>query len=160
GITVLPETFALRKLADKNIRLNDPKIRIKKLEVSNAIGEDCVAYADPNMVDVIMRNLLSNSVKFCRPGDAITLGCGTDGDMTTFFVTDTGPGMNETQRRHIFSLEEVTSSQASEKSHHIGLVLCRDMAERNGGHVRIESEAGKGTTIFVTLPNKPQANDA
>ncbi|UMY67141.1 MULTISPECIES: tetratricopeptide repeat-containing sensor histidine kinase [unclassified Flavobacterium] len=160
GITVRPETFALRKLADKNIRLNDPKIRIKKLEVENAISEDCMAYADPNMVDVIMRNLLSNSVKFCRPGDAITLGCGTDGDTTTFFVTDTGPGMNETQRRHIFSLEEVTSSQASEKSHHIGLVLCRDMAERNGGCVRIESETGKGTTIFVTLPNKPQPTDA
>jgi len=157
GLTVSPETFRLRQLADKNIRLNDPKIRIKNLTVKNEIADDCTAYADPNMVDVIMRNLLSNSVKFCRPGDSITIGClcGGPADRITFFVSDTGPGMNETQRRHVFSLEEVASSQSSEKSHHIGLVLCRDMAERNKGEVRIESEAGKGTTIFVTVPKRP-----
>lgn len=156
GLTVRPETFLLRQLADKNIRLNDPKIRIKNLTVHNEIAEDCKAFADPNMVDVIMRNLLSNSVKFCRPGDSITIGCRCDNrnERITFFVRDTGPGMDETQRRHIFDLEEVATSHFAEKSHHIGLVLCRDMAERNKGEVYIESESGRGTTIFVTLPKQ------
>lgn len=155
GITVKPEIFELSELADKNIRLIHSKIRIKNLSVINNVKPGCTAFADPNMIDVVMRNLLSNSVKFCHTGDTVTVDCMSDENSMTFAVSDSGPGISEAEMQRLFSLEHVVSVGSSgETGHQIGLILCRDMVELNNGKIRVESELGKGTRIFVTLPKR------
>lgn len=153
GMTVRPERFSLGELAQKNISLIDSKIRIKQLTVTNAIAEDCRVYADPDMVDVVMRNLLSNSVKFCKAHDSITLQCRSENGRVVFSVSDTGPGIGPAEQQRLFSLENTLSTgSAGERGHHIGLILCRDMVELNGGRIWVESTLGEGTTISVSLP--------
>lgn len=153
GMTVKPERFGLHDLVDKNIRLIDSKIRLKNLRVTNTIEEGTLVFADPNMIDVVIRNLLSNSAKFCGNGDRITVSGRREGDVVRFAVSDTGPGIADAEKQRLFSLEHtVNVGTSGEKSHHIGLILCRDMVELNKGRIDVESEVGKGTSIWVTLP--------
>lgn len=153
GMTVKPERFGLRELVGRNVRLIDSKVRLKNLQVTNAVDPGLTVFADPNMIDVVVRNLLSNSAKFCGNGDSITVSAHQEDNTVRFAVSDTGPGIDDAEKQRLFSLEHTVNVGTSlEKSHHIGLILCRDMVALNGGSIEVESEVGKGTSIWVTLP--------
>ncbi len=153
GIVVSPSNFDLLNLIVENIRLIDPSVKLKGLIVQNNIVNAIHVFADSNMINVVMRNLLSNSVKFCNPGDSITIEAKKSDDKVILSIADTGPGISEKDREKLFLLEHTNSFGTSgEKGYHIGLILCKDMVEQNNGKIWVESELGKGTTFYVSLP--------
>ena len=105
------------------------------------------------MINVVFRNILSNSIKFCKEGDSIILECTIKNESVVISINDSGIGMNSEEQKKIFQLEHTVSKGTSgEKGHHIGLVLCKDMVEQNNGKIWFESEVGSGTTFFIELP--------
>ena len=109
--------------------------------------------ADPNMIDMVIRNLLANSVKFCNPGDKIVLDAQIVGDKALISISDNGPGITVEQQSKLFSLEQsMSEGTQGEKGNHLGLILCRDTVLQNQGRLWFESNPGEKTTFWVELP--------
>jgi len=157
GIVVNPSVFEVGRLVSENIQLMETAVRLKGLSIEHEIEENAMAYADSNMINVVIRNLISNAVKFCNTGDTITVKAHKSNDKIVLSIKDTGPGMGERDLQKLFNLEHtITTSASGEKGHQIGLVLCKDMLEQNKGRITVESELGKGTTFLVELPAKDE----
>ena len=155
GMIVKPIFFDVKEQVDRNIRLLNSQIKLKELRVKNAANEPVIAFADPNMINVVIRNLISNAVKFCNPQDAITIKSEIIDQRIVLSIRDTGPGIPEKDLHKLFNLEHtITTSNSGEKGHQIGLVLCKDMMEQNNGFIRVESKLGEGTVFCIDLPKE------
>ncbi|MDR6968853.1 signal transduction histidine kinase/Flp pilus assembly protein TadD [Flavobacterium arsenatis] len=153
GIVVKPTSFDVKEQVDANIRLLETQINIKQLRIENTIEKPVIAFADKNMINVVIRNLISNAVKFCNPNDSIIVKAETKNDKIVICIRDTGPGIAEKDLDKLFNLEHtITTSNTGEKGHQIGLVLCKDMVEQNNGAIRVESKIGEGTVFCIDLP--------
>jgi two-component system sensor histidine kinase/response regulator len=153
GIIVKPSSFKIHHIVEENIKLMDSQIILKSLKVENRILPDAVAFADPNMINIVFRNLLSNAIKFCNSGDSVVFDATTENEKLICTIRDTGPGINETDKENLFNLSHTISKGTSgEKGYHIGLILCKDMILQNNGTIEVESEVGEGTTFYITLP--------
>lgn len=153
GFVVNAANFDVNRQIESTIQLLSAKIGLKKLNVRNLTQGAVIAYADGNMINLVLSNLLSNSVKFCNPGDEINLNAVTEGDKVLISVQDTGPGISLKDKEKLFNLEfAVSAGTQGEKGSHLGLILCRDMVQQNGGRLWFDSEEDRGTTFWVELP--------
>ncbi|RZK39021.1 MAG: tetratricopeptide repeat protein [Pedobacter sp.] len=153
GMTVNPTKVDVREIISDNIKLVDSQINFKSIRVENNIDQDTVVFADPDMINIVVRNLLSNAIKFCKEGDSISFDAKTAGDNVVISIRDTGPGINDNDKKNLFNLTHtVSSGTAGEKGYHIGLILCRDMVIQNQGSIELESKVGEGTVFYITLP--------
>ena len=153
GIVVRPEQFNIADCIAENIRLFATQCVLKNLKIVNKADPSTTVYADRNMIGLVIRNLFSNSIKFCNPNDEIRFGAASSNGKTIISVTDTGPGIYETDHDKLFNIEHtVTAGTHGEKGSHLGLILCRDMVIQNQGRIWFETEIDKGTTFWVELP--------
>jgi signal transduction histidine kinase/uncharacterized protein HemY len=153
GMTVDPVNFNVSDKIAENIRLFATKIDQKKLNIINLAIRPIWVYADANMIDLVLRNLLSNSIKFCKTGDRITLTTEIIGKTVIIGIKDTGPGISDADREKLFKLEHTVSAGShGEKGNHLGLILCKDMISQNNGKIWFESSEGTGTTFWIELP--------
>ncbi|MBW4889440.1 tetratricopeptide repeat-containing sensor histidine kinase [Mucilaginibacter sp. HMF5004] len=153
GMIIQPQNFSISECIAENIHLFSSKISLKKLNIINLSIRPVLVYADENMINLVIRNLLSNSIKFCKPGDRITLSTEIIGKTVIIGVKDTGPGISDTDREKLFKLEHTVSSGSNgEKGNHLGLILCKDMIDQNNGKIWFETKEGAGTTFWIELP--------
>jgi len=146
----------LRELAQESIDLLKPTALEKDISLTNKIKK-ATAFADREMIKTVIRNLIANSVKFTPPGGKVDVSSRKQGNMVRVTVTDNGVGMSKDQAEKVFSLDQKTSTTgtAGEEGTGLGLPLCKDMLERNGGHIWVESNPGKGSRFHFTLPIEP-----
>lgn len=143
-----------RLVSDSILTLKDRSIS-KEIEIINRITFPVKIFADENMVKSVMRNLLSNAIKFTnRKGRVIISSKLTGKNMIEVSVNDNGIGLSEKNLKKLFKVEEKVSSKGTEgePSTGLGLLLCREFIEKNGGEIWVESETGKGSTFSFTLP--------
>jgi signal transduction histidine kinase len=153
GMVVEPLNFNISNCIAENIHLFATKIAQKKLNVINLAIRPIQVHADENMINLVIRNLLSNSIKFCNTGDRITLSTEVIGKTVIIGIKDTGPGIKDTDKEKLFKLEHTISSGThGEKGNHLGLILCKDMITQNNGKIWFESSEGAGTTFWIELP--------
>ena len=126
----------------------------KQIGLSCGIPRECKAHADYQMVMTIMRNLVSNALKFTPQGGNIRLSAADAGNYVEIAVADSGVGIPPRALEKLFQIDEhhTTVGTAGEKGTGLGLILCHDLVKTNGGTMRVESEVGKGTTFRFTLP--------
>lgn len=112
------------------------------------------AYADPDMINLVLRNLISNAIKFTRPGGRIMVATNEYDSFSEVFVRDSGVGISIEQMRKINDNSFYsTNGTASEAGTGLGLSLCKEFLARNKGRLMIESEPGQGSTFSFTLPH-------
>ena len=112
-------------------------------------------YADAEMLELIIRNLVSNAIKFTAQGGLVTVGMTADfaRDECTVFVRDNGVGMSGEHAKEIFSGQiQSTYGTESEKGIGLGLFLCRELTHRLNGTITVQSTPGTGSTFYLTLP--------
>ena len=130
------------------------KITQKRIIVRNQVSKDVVAYGDPQMIEIMLRNLIANAMKYTYPGGSITVAgeCNNQGLVIT--ITDRGTGIEHGDLPKLFRLDTKFSQEgtAGEKGTGLGLILCQALAANNNGTIRLESEIGRGTTVTVQLP--------
>lgn len=110
---------------------------------------------DAEMLELIIRNLVNNAIKFTEPGGLVTVGVTehSDGKACTIFVRDNGVGMSDADTREVFNGQiQSTYGTESEKGIGLGLFLCRELIQRLNGRIWVESELGVGSTFYLTLP--------
>lgn len=153
GIVVRAVDFDVKDTITDNLHLFKTKIEFKGLKVTNKIKQSVFVNADPNMIRLVVRNLLSNSVKFCQNGEKIEIDANIEGDRVIITLKDTGPGISEAEVEKLFSLEHaISTNDQGEKGNRLGLILCRDMIIQNGGTLSLETKLTKGTTFRIDLP--------
>jgi len=126
----------------------------KKLELVNNMNDCILIYADKYMIDTIVRNFVSNSIKFTNPGGKITIKGMINGDNAEVSVTDTGIGISPENQKNLFRIDEQfrRDGTANEKGTGLGLILCKEFIEKNNGVLWVESEEGKGSRFSFTVP--------
>lgn len=126
----------------------------KRLELVNHMNDSIFIYADKYMIDTIVRNFVSNSIKFTNPGGKIIIKGMINGDNAEVSVTDTGIGINPEDQKNLFRIDEQTrrDGTANEKGTGLGLILCKEFIEKNNGVLWVEGEEGKGSRFSFTVP--------
>jgi signal transduction histidine kinase len=111
-------------------------------------------HADKNMLRTILRNLISNAIKFSHPGGRIDIYSLKGSGEVEITVSDNGTGMDEATRNNLFHVETNTSQQGTgqEAGTGLGLILCKEFVEKQGGRIWVESESDKGSDFHFTIP--------
>jgi signal transduction histidine kinase len=129
-------------------------LQVKRLEFSNKAYPGRGALADENHLKVILRNLISNAIKFTPANGIITLATVIESNELIVSINDSGKGMSEEELSKLFSISTHFTNQGTsgEKGTGIGLLLCKELVELNGGKLGVKSKVGKGSTFFFNLP--------
>lgn len=126
----------------------------KNIELVYQPSSSIKVHADIDMMKTILRNLLSNAIKFSFEGSRILIETRVDGDMVVVSVRDHGKGMSEEDKSRLLNTETHFSSYGTnnEEGSGLGLLLCQDFAQKNGGRLWFDSEEGKGSTFYFSIP--------
>jgi signal transduction histidine kinase len=149
-----PQAVNLQNAVERTMRLLASNAEQKEIELRNTIAGGMTGYADVKMLDTVIRNLLSNALKFTHPGGSVTISAKEHEELLTVSVADTGIGIGQKYLPKLFRIDSkfTRSGTAKERGTGLGLILCKEFVERNGGTIWVESEADKGTTFYFTFP--------
>jgi two-component system, sensor histidine kinase and response regulator len=148
-----PKLLAIGEMTDKALQLLRLQAKAKKIYIQNKVGTEVYALGDRDMISLVLRNLLSNAIKFTPHEGQVTVGSREMPSHVEVFVQDTGTGMTPETLQRIFANEYYsTKGTSNESGTGLGLMLCREFLDRNGGRINIESSVGNGSTFTFTLP--------
>ncbi|MDO3694348.1 HAMP domain-containing sensor histidine kinase [Wenyingzhuangia sp. chi5] len=148
------ERIMLSKIIHETIALKTSVAKAKNITIHYSPTDDLELYTDENILGTILRNLISNAIKFTNQGGQIKILTTINQDHLEISISDNGVGMNEKIVHTIFNLSNHVSSPGTEneKGSGLGLVLCKEFVKKLGGHIWVESEEGKGSDFKFTLP--------
>ncbi|MCX6276764.1 MAG: PAS domain S-box protein [Bacteroidetes bacterium] len=152
-----PELVQLLPMVNESIAIALELAKIKGIDITCNIPDDLMVFTDRNILQTVIRNLVSNAVKFTPKGGKIWLfSKATDDKNILFSIKDSGIGMSPEMVDNLFRLDLQTNRKGTEgePTTGLGLIICKDFIEKHGGKIFAESEVGKGSTFFFTLPVK------
>ncbi|MBI4146831.1 HAMP domain-containing histidine kinase [Candidatus Woesearchaeota archaeon] len=129
----------------------------KKVSLTTKLGKLPVIEADPNRISQVLRNLLSNAIKFSQPNSTVTIAAAVNGEFIEFSVRDTGIGISQKDQAKLFEpfFQAEQTIYREGKGVGLGLAICRGIVLSQNGKIWVESQPGKGSTFFFTLPLTP-----
>lgn len=150
-----PEYFELGELIKDTELLLGTAVEQKSISLTNNVPSYAPVFADKKMISTVLRNLISNAIKFTYPDGEIIISTKKNQGKLTVSVSDNGVGIPKAYIKKIFRIDEnyTTSGTNEEKGTGLGLILCKEFIKKHGGEIWVESEEGIGTTFYFTLPN-------
>lgn len=153
--SVKPQLIHIAELAKEVVALLRLQAEAKHISINVRTDDTAYAFADWDMVNLVLRNLLSNAIKFTPENGSVTLGVNKLPSGVEIFVRDTGKGISPEDLRQINEQNYYsTKGTMGESGTGLGLMLCKEFLGRNGGKMHIESEQGKGSVFSFTLPHE------
>lgn len=155
GITTDPSEVLINELIADNLELYRPIVQSKMIRIENKVPAETACWADRDQINLVIRNLLNNALKFTHKGGQVTIETAdTNTDYWTFSVKDTGIGMDSDTLQKLFkpNFQNKRYGTAGEKGTGLGLILVKDFVEKNNGVLSVESEQGIGSIFSFTLP--------
>jgi signal transduction histidine kinase len=149
-----PKKLNLSSIIQEIIEKSNSMAKIKDISLNQMKSDEIEAYADENMLMIVLRNLISNAIKFTETGGNINISVISVENQVEISISDDGVGMNDETRKQLFdiSADKTTKGTANEKGSGLGLILCKEFVEKLGGNIWVESELGKGSDFKFTLP--------
>src|SRR5579859_679271 len=148
------DKVALRPLVNDIIDLYSFNALRKKVAIASEVSDDAIIYADAEMIKLVLRNLISNAIKFCNPNDHIYIQSITEKEKVRISVKDTGQGISEKNMATLFGLSHFSTKGTKEElGFGLGLALCKDFVEKMGCHISATSKEGKGSCFEFTVPS-------
>ena len=141
-------------ISENTLLLLSSNAEQKNIRIINKLEKETIVYADENMMQSIFNNLVTNAIKFTNRNGQITITSSKMDDMIRFAIKDNGVGMDENQKSMLFEMNKsfTTPGTTNEKGSGLGMILCKDFIEKHGGEIWVESNAGKGSEFFFTVP--------
>lgn len=151
-----PELFHLRPLAEKIIETHQEQASRKRVDLKQNISDDLMIWVDKNSLEIILRNLLQNALKYTDRGGEILLTAEQEATSVNITIRDTGVGMSEEQVEKLFKSysDKNKVGTKGEKGFGLGLLLCQELIEKNKGRILVKSELGKGTEVQLFFPRR------
>ncbi|CAM3725037.1 ATP-binding protein [Pontibacter korlensis] len=147
------EPVNLHRIAEENMELVRSQANDKGVKLLNYVTPGATALADKERLNFVLRNLLTNAVKFSYPGGQVSFKVEEQADKVVVLVSDNGKGMSPANVANLFSERRFTTLGTSgEKGTGLGLMLCRELLESFSGQISVQSEDGKGSVFAVSLP--------
>ncbi len=148
------EKHNLKANIDNILTLYIEMAKKKKISLQNKVHTEIFIYCDIDMTKTVLRNLISNAIKFTNPGGMVSADFIENDTNIEIQISDTGVGIKAESIPNLFSIVKNSSTPGTnnEKGTGLGLVLCKDLIEKQGGKIWVESELGKGSTFKFTLP--------
>ncbi|PLX02747.1 MAG: hypothetical protein C0595_09485 [Marinilabiliales bacterium] len=149
-----PKKLILSSVVSEIIELSNTVAITKDISLIHNCPQDIEVSTDEDMLKAVLRNLISNAIKFTNPGGKISVIAIKGQNQIEITVSDNGVGMNENTKNKLFRIEtnESTNGTANEKGSGLGLILCKEFVEKQGGKIWVESEEGKRSDFKFTLP--------
>lgn len=153
-ISFEPSKLDLLHTVNSVITLFSSQSLQKNITLINKIEEGIFVFADDNMLNTIIRNLISNAIKFSNKNSQILISANIENPFCVVSVKDFGVGMNEETKEKLFKIDSNFRSVGTSKEtgHGLGLILCKELVKKNGGQIYVESEEGKGSEFKFTIP--------
>lgn len=145
----------ISKIVDENILLLGP-VQGKDIKIINEVPRPAIGFADSNTINLVIRNLITNALKFTNEGGKVVVKAEEKGTEWLVSVKDNGIGMKPEVLSMLFdkTAPYTTRGTANEKGTGLGLILCKEFVEKNGGKIWVESKEGEGSTFYFTLPKE------
>ena len=126
----------------------------KNISINTEIPKNLFILADKYMIETILRNLISNAIKFTKAGGKIKVKTVAKGSFAEISVLDNGVGITKENLKNLFRIDEQfrRDGTANEKGTGLGLILCKEFVEKNSGTIAVESEERKGSRFTITIP--------
>ena len=148
-----PEEVHLKNLVENGMAILDESAAMKEVQMNMELDESIICRVDKIMFETIIRNLISNTIKFSQPGGRITVSASQEDGLIHLKVADQGIGMDKEQLHKITVNGGYTRrGTANEKGAGIGLTLVREFTQLHKGSLHIESAPGQGSTFEVVIP--------
>jgi two-component system sensor histidine kinase/response regulator len=149
-----PELLNLNELINESLILAESAVLNKKIRVNFNEKKDVQIVADKNMIELVLRNLISNAIKFTNKKGRIDIHVKEQNQEIQISIADNGIGIPENRLGTIFEISKNknTPGTENEQGTGLGLILCKDFIENHGGKIWVESTLGKGSTFTVSLP--------
>ena len=153
GLVVIKSTIIISEICRRAVETFEFPIKEKKISILNEVDEDFRIISDPDLIQLLMRNLIGNAIKFSHQGGIINLSAEKDDDRIEIKIEDYGVGIQKDKIAGIFELShESTLGTEKEVGTGLGLTLCKEVVTKLGGIIKLESEVNKGTTVTILLP--------
>lgn len=148
-----PREIHLKKSIDKVIHMLTANAHNKHISLTSNISEDLIVYVDKNMLNSVVQNLVSNAIKFTNKGGEIKVMTDVNDEFAEVAIADNGVGMDKDTLEKLFRLDTRVTSPGTknERGTGLGLILCKELIEKCGGKIWVESELNKGSTFHFTL---------
>jgi PAS domain S-box-containing protein len=153
-IKINPEKLTLNTIIKDIVELMMPNAGKKEISLITEVDENIFVNADQSMLNSILQNLISNAIKFTYEKGTIRIRANIKNDFVEIIVADSGIGMTDEEINKVFKIDAsyTTKGTAGEIGTGLGLVICKEMVEKQGGKINIESEKDKGSQFKFTLP--------
>jgi len=149
-----PEYFVIGELIDEVILLLSDAAKLKSIIIRKALLPNTIVYADKNMISTVLRNLISNAIKFTHLNGEIIIPIVKKEGEIIVSVDDNGVGMTQDKIDRIFQIDEnySTPGTQNEKGTGLGVIICKKFVEKHGGKIWVDSKVGIGSTFYFSLP--------
>ena len=149
-----PDAISLHEIVTTTIDLLSNGASVKEISINAIILPNIIVWADANMATTVIRNLISNALKYTPKGGEIRVYSKKTEKEIEITIEDNGVGINETDKDKLFRIDvnHSTSGTNNEQGTGLGLILCKEFVEKNGGKIWVESTEGKGSKFKFTLP--------
>ena len=153
NIEFIPESFDIAAMLEDNKQLLKAQAQNKRITLVNESAEKVLINAHKNSINTVVRNLISNAIKFTPEGGTITLKTSRQNGSVITSIADTGVGMSQNIIDKLFRLDSKHSTKgtANEKGTGLGLILCKEFVEKNGGKLWVKSMEGEGSVFYFSL---------
>ena len=155
AILFSPEYIELSSIIQDVVELLNISATHKEISIKNEIKEMTI-FADNEMIKTILRNIISNSIKFTKNGGKIKITTEEINNEVIIAIKDNGVGIKKEKIEKLFKVDEKVSTYGTknETGTGLGLIICEEFIEKHGGEILVESKVGKGSTFKIILPNK------
>jgi signal transduction histidine kinase len=153
-----PEKLNIGTISFEIIEMLKQFANTKRITINNSIPENVIVFADANMLKTVLRNLISNAIKFTNKGGSVDIALEKTDANVIITVSDTGVGLEPDVIDRLFCVSDMqtTKGTENESGSGLGLLYCKNFIEKIGGTIWVESEKGKGSNFKFTLPNRPE----
>ena len=150
-----PQNLSFADICKDILKTLNTNADLKNISVSFSTVQGITVFADEDMLKTVMRNLVSNAIKFTNNGGAISIHAEENSENVVISVSDNGIGIMPDKLTKLFDISQIqikTTGTAEETGTGFGLLLCKEFIEKHSGTIWVESEAGKGSVFKFTLP--------
>lgn len=158
GFKLKKTVFNFYEIVDSSLVLIEPLLIEKNISIVNTMSKNQQVYADPDLMEVMVRNILNNAVKFSKRDGKIEISTSEQNQYLKWCVLDHGIGMKESQIKEILAKDYIIADSQKgteeEKGSGLGLQLCKEFIRMNDGEINIQSKLGFGTKICVSIPQE------
>jgi signal transduction histidine kinase len=152
----MPKEIELKRIIENSASVLQSLADQKNIGIKFVYDKDLILFADPLMIETVLRNLINNAIKFTPENGLVEITANQIDGHICICVKDSGIGISEEDAQNLFRIDSTVKRKGTnnEDGSGLGLILCKEFVDKNNGTIWVNSSPGKGSSFFFTVPDK------